>query len=219
MAWLLPALLHSRAYAFQNPARFVEDAADSGGGSQRFFTGSRADAYTCKVCHAPEQAAHVDVIGLPLRGYVPGMTYAFSVDWPDDLKAVGLNPEITDESGLAAGELSVPPVAQLTAADLCSSGGQSGAGVFPMDKRSVAVVGECGQHQATLVWLVVTEAKAPARAPANARAEASHGSARARTFGQARGRKWTKLEEHGAALRPRATAAVTTLHRALYRVL
>jgi hypothetical protein len=152
--------LCARAQAFQSPARFLDDPVAKGGGGQRFFTGSPADGYTCKVCHTPGEPVHVDIIGFPVDGYVPGRSYPIVVDWPDDLKAVGLNAEFTDQSGAALGELFVPDVTQLTPADLCSVGKQSGAGVFPLPMRAVAMVGECGQHQTTLVWKAPVVAQA-----------------------------------------------------------
>jgi hypothetical protein len=144
--------LCGRAQAFQSPARFLDDPVEKGGGGQRFFTGSPADGYTCKVCHTPGEPVHVEIAGFPVDGYVPGRAYPIVLDWADDLKAVGLNAEFTDQSGVALGELTVPDVSQLTPNDLCSVGKQSGAGVFPMRMRAVVVVGECGQHQTTFVW-------------------------------------------------------------------
>lgn len=146
----------ARAAAFQNPARFLDEPAQKGGGGNRFFTGSPAEGYTCKVCHAPGAPVRVTVSGLPTDGYVPDQSYPITLDWPDDLKAVALNLEVTTAAGLVAGMLSVPPVRQLTAADVCSNGKLSGAGLLPIAGRSVVVVGECGQHQTTFVW------KAPA---------------------------------------------------------
>jgi hypothetical protein len=149
----------ARVQAFQNPARFTEDPVESGGGGKRFFTGSPADGYTCKVCHAPGKAVHIDITGLPFDGYVPGKTYPFVIDWPDDLEAVGLNAEFTDQAGAVAGELTAPPASQLMPQDLCSAGRISGALVIPFGSRSVLLLGECGQHQTTLLW------KAPTAAP------------------------------------------------------
>lgn len=153
----------SRVHAFQSPSRFLADAVEEGGSSgTRFFTGSPADGYTCKVCHTQGEPVHVSVSGIPVEGYVPGRTYPIVIDWQDDLKAVGLNAEITDSSGAALGQLVAPPATQLTAADLCSVGMLSGAVIAPVPPRSVAMLGECGQHQTTLAWT------APASGPPGA---------------------------------------------------
>ena len=156
LAVALALIGSSRAHAFQNPARFLDDPVEKGGGGQRFFTGSPADGYTCKVCHTKGEPVHVDVSGIPVDGFVPGKVYPILIDWADDLKAVGLNAEITDGAGHAAGELKVPMPAEVTPADLCSAGPMTGSGVFPLETRAVALVGECGQRQTTLLWTAPT---------------------------------------------------------------
>lgn len=153
------------AHAFQNPDNFVADALQAGGGG-RFFTGSPVDSYTCEVCHTPRQdtagksrkpieTATARVYGLPETGYLPGVTYRVTVDWPDDLLRVALTMELTDREGRALGVWSEPDPATLTIADRCAlmADTPTGVRVIPVaGERAVVSAIDCGQLQITMNW-------------------------------------------------------------------
>jgi hypothetical protein len=149
-AGLLASLPLSGAHAYQSPARFIDPAAEGGGGG-RFFTGSPTDSLTCDVCHGAESPAPLAILGLPSDGYLPGQTYPVIVDWDDALESVALNLEVTDSHGHSFGTLTAPPPEQLTAADLCASSGRPDL-VVGASERQLALVSECGGHQASLLW-------------------------------------------------------------------
>jgi hypothetical protein len=141
------------AHAYRNPERFGAGVIDGGGG-ERYFTGSRAEGYTCQVCHTVGEPVPVSV-SLPESGYIPGQVYRLTVDWPDDLDSVALNLEITDELGRALGDMVAPDPAQLGGSDLCLGARTPTSGVTIVattDGRRVATVAECGQHQASIDW-------------------------------------------------------------------
>jgi hypothetical protein len=161
---LLCTLAAGRARAYQDPQRFAAPI-DTGGGGGRFFTGSPADAYTCKVCHTLGKSIDLRIAGLPLTGYQPGRTYRMVVDWRDDLKSTGFEFEVTDGAGRALGQLSMPSKAELTEADLCqpSTVGLPDLIVLPVESssRTVASAVSCGGHQATVDWTAPTAVPAP----------------------------------------------------------
>ncbi len=165
LAGLVLGSLCARAHAYQNPTRFA-DPPELGGGGGKFFTGSPADGYTCKVCHSEGKPTHLTIQGLPVSGYVPGTTYRITVDWIDDLKSVALNFEITDNQGHTAGTLAMPGIDELGPGDLCQIGFPDVQVMTTMaDGRSIGVVGECGGHQATVDWT------APVAAPTGSAAD------------------------------------------------
>jgi hypothetical protein len=165
----LLGLAAPRAHAFQNPDAFAADPTQAGGGG-RYFTGGPLDAYTCDVCHRPEQTPLVRVLGLPPKGYLSGGLYRVTIDWPDDLARVALTMEMTDRTGRAVGTWSDPDPATLTPADLCTLATDS-----PIPTRAIEAPGprtiisaiDCGQHQITLNWTApsVINPLSPAQLP------------------------------------------------------
>lgn len=89
-----------------------------GGGGGRFFTGSPADGYTCRICHGGAAAPRVRVLGLPLAGYRPGVEYEVAVDWWDG-DALSAAVEVTDNEGLAAGTIRLPSDSRTLDAERC----------------------------------------------------------------------------------------------------
>lgn len=150
VAGLLASLPPARAVAYQSPERFIEPAAEGGGGG-RFFTGSPTDSLTCDVCHGAGAPAPLEILGLPPGGYVPGTIYPVIVDWDDALESVALNLEVTDSRGHSFGTLTAPEAERLTAADLCASTGRPDV-IVGTNERHLALVTECGGHQASLLW-------------------------------------------------------------------
>lgn len=146
------ALVPERAHAFSSSVSFGLTPEESGGGG-RYFTGSPADGYTCTVCHEGGQAPKVRVLGLPLSGYHPGLAYEVTVDWPDTLPHVALNVEITDQGGIGAGTLYVPPENELIDPERCE-GTPFGAGqVMPILNRTLITMESCGAKQLRFLWV------------------------------------------------------------------
>jgi hypothetical protein len=159
-AALLAALQCTRAHAYQDPMRFAAPI-DSGGGGGRFFTGSPADAYTCKVCHTGGKAVHLQIAGLPVEGYTPGKIYRISISWPPGLKNVGTDFEITDGAGHPFGTLSMPTRDDLGTVDLCMQveGGLPDTIVLPpleSSQRLIAAAVSCGGGRSTVDWTAPT---------------------------------------------------------------
>lgn len=153
LAALIASLLCARAHAYQDPMRFAAPI-DSGGGGGRFFTGSPADAYTCKVCHTGGNPVHLQIAGLPIEGYTPGKAYRISVTWPPGLENVGADFEITDGAGRPFGVLMMPARDDLGMADQCMQSGLPDTFVLPVEasQRMVAAAVSCGGGRATVDW-------------------------------------------------------------------
>lgn len=122
-AWLVGCLLGSSltasaAQAFSEPLLYQDDPINGGGGG-RFFTGSPLDGYSCAVCHQGAAPPNVTLSGLP-KSFEPGMTYDIVLSWTTPTAPHGLNLEIVDVDGRAAGELALPKTADLTADDRCT---------------------------------------------------------------------------------------------------
>ena len=112
------SLTVSAAHAFSEPLLYQDDAINGGGGG-RFFTGSPLDAYSCAVCHQGAAPPNVTLSGLP-KSFEPGMTYDIVLSWTTPTAPHGLNLEIVDVDGRAAGELALPATADLTPGDRCT---------------------------------------------------------------------------------------------------
>jgi hypothetical protein len=143
----------SPAHAYRNKDRF-SDPVDDGGGGQKYFTGSRAEGYTCQVCHTAGQPVSLQIQGLPSDGYIPGARYRITLDWPDDLPSVAVNLEMTDLTDRAFGELTAADPATLSPSDLCTGTDHPDASqvVVASETRRVLLIGECGQAQSTFDW-------------------------------------------------------------------
>jgi hypothetical protein len=145
------AFAPATAHAFSDTLTFGK-VADEGGGGGRYFTGSPADGYTCKVCHLHGTAPTLNILGLPLSGWVPNKAYEITLDWPDQLEHVALAVEITDDVGIGIGTLRVPPMGELQDSEKCM-GTPIGAGqVVPLINRTVVTMPDCGAHQLRFLW-------------------------------------------------------------------
>lgn len=164
-----------RAYSsFADYMRPIEE----GGGGGRLFTGTPADAYGCEVCHRGAQAAPLDVLGLPLTGYVPGQAYEVLLQWPATTPHVALMAEFTDTQGKPVGVTALASYAtwgtgelcedgEFPAADVCRPGDPSGccrdlepsrdACSFP-GERTVLWLLDCGSRSARVVWTAPVDA-------------------------------------------------------------
>lgn len=90
----------------------------AGGGGGRFYTGSPADGYTCRICHEGGDAPEVRVQGLPLDGYKPGAEYEITVDWWDG-DTLSTAVELTDAEGRPAGSMRLPPENSVETPERC----------------------------------------------------------------------------------------------------
>lgn len=109
--------LPQAAQAYSDFKQFAYPS-NGGGGGGRFYTGSPADGYTCRICHEGGAAPEVRVHGLPLDGYKPGVEYEFTVDWWDG-DALSSAIELTDSEGRPAGSVRLPPDSSVENPERC----------------------------------------------------------------------------------------------------
>jgi hypothetical protein len=153
-AALLLGLGASHARAFSDPTFFGESTLRAGGDG-RYFTGSPADGYTCKVCHDGGTEAPLHVTGLPLEAYRLGASYEIVVDWPDSFEKFSLALELTDARGQPAGSVRLPPQSELQTAELCEPAGDlTPAASLAMTKsgRNIVQMPDCGAKRVRLLW-------------------------------------------------------------------
>jgi hypothetical protein len=113
----LGAALPQAAHAYSDFKQFAYPS-NGGGGGGRFYTGSPADGYTCRICHEGGPAPEVRVHGLPLDGYKPGVEYEITVDWWDG-DALSTAIELTDSEGRPAGSVRLPPESSVETPERC----------------------------------------------------------------------------------------------------
>jgi hypothetical protein len=93
-----------RSHAFSNPEQFA-NATELGGGGGRFFTASPADGYGCNVCHRGGAAPVVQVSGLPIDGYQPGVPYTIEISWTNPKLSHALQLELLGQDGSVPGQV------------------------------------------------------------------------------------------------------------------
>jgi hypothetical protein len=143
------------AHAFSDPASFQLSPVAAGGGG-RFFTGSPADGYTCKVCHEGADAPSATVLGLPLSGYRPGVSYELTVQWPEQQKKIALALELTDSRGRSAGSVRLPPQNEIEAPEFCDPESDQilAAQLSELpDTRQIISVPDCGSKRVRFLWI------------------------------------------------------------------
>jgi hypothetical protein len=153
-AALLLGLATPRVQAFSDPNAFALSTPRAGGDG-RYFTGSPADGYTCKVCHAGGTEPRLLVTGLPVDAYRPGASYEIVVDWPDSFEKFSLALELTDLVGQAAGSLRLPPQAELEPPELCEPVGDrtpAASLAATASGRSIVQLPDCGAKRVRLLW-------------------------------------------------------------------
>ncbi|HEY2732673.1 MAG TPA: hypothetical protein VGI70_01745 [Polyangiales bacterium] len=142
------------AFAFSDPSSFALPAAAAGGGG-RFFTGSPADGYTCKVCHSGGPATELRVTGLPDAGYVPTAQYEITLDWPVEVDKFSAAVELTDLDGRPAGSVRLPPLDEMLAPEFCEPASDLVPAASLNDApngRQVITVPDCGARQLRFLW-------------------------------------------------------------------
>jgi hypothetical protein len=152
LGWLLS--LPAPASAFSDPLKFGLISI-AGGGGGRYFTGSPADGYTCKVCHEGGAEPKLTVLGLPLVGYHPGLRYEVTLSWPATVEKFSAAVEITDSHGKPAGSVRLPPDDEVEAAEYCEPAevGILAASISDAPNgRRVISLPDCGSRRLRFLW-------------------------------------------------------------------
>jgi hypothetical protein len=150
------------ALAFSDSVSFSLPPTAAGGGN-RYFTGSPADGYTCKVCHSGGPAPALRVLGLPPMGYGAGVSYEIVVDWSDTIDKFSAAFEFTDAEGNVAGSVRLPPDDELLPAEFCepSSAGVPAASLADAPNgRQVVSLPDCGAKQMRVLWTAPKDGRA-----------------------------------------------------------
>ncbi len=153
------------ARAFSDPLTFTDDVGLGGGGG-RYFTGSPADGYGCDVCHRGAPSPPLEILGLPLGGYRPGGAYEVRIEWPRSLEHIALALEITDDAGLAAGSLALPPLEELADPERCLpvEDGVAAGDLDPLEGgRTILHVSDCGAQRVRFLWTAPVESRGALR--------------------------------------------------------
>jgi hypothetical protein len=96
-----------RSRAFSDPDYFAKPT-EQGGGGGRYFTASVFDGYGCSVCHRGAAEPKVQVSGLPVDGYQPGVTYEVELSWENPALSHALQLEIVGRDGTVPGQVVLP---------------------------------------------------------------------------------------------------------------
>ena len=141
------------ALAFSDPPTFDKPPLAAGGGG-RHFTGSPADGYTCKVCHSGGVEPQLTITGLPIAGYRPGARYEVVVSWRSEFDHMSLALELTDAKGKRAGEVQLPPEAEILPPEFCepAADGVLATVLTQTDERQVLNLPECGAKRVRFLW-------------------------------------------------------------------
>jgi hypothetical protein len=169
---VLLAMSAAPVSAYSSFADYVRPIEEGGGGGH-MFSGTPADGHSCDVCHRGAQPAPLEVLGLPLAGYVPGQTYELRFQWPATTPHVAIMAEFTDAAGAPAGITALAPYAtwqasekceegDFPAADVCRVGGMGSGCCRDLDptpddcrfpgERSVFWMLDCGSKSARVMW-------------------------------------------------------------------
>ena len=140
--------------AFSDPASFGLAPLAAGGGG-RYFTGSPADGYTCKVCHSGGAEPKLSVLGLPLSGYRPSARYEVSVTWPAEVEKFAAALELTDSQGAVAGTLQLPPDDEIQLVEFCEPASDAVPAASLIETstgRQVINLPDCGAKRIRMLW-------------------------------------------------------------------
>lgn len=140
----------SVAYAHSDPELFGADVAEGGSGG-RYFTDSRADGFSCAVCHGAREARDVEVFGWP-DTFVPGARHEVRLAWPADAAPHALQLEVATADGSHAQvELLDSPGAR------CPEGGESATYVTDLGARRVVGLRACGASEVAFAFVFPTD--------------------------------------------------------------
>lgn len=155
--WVLAILLApATALAYSDPAMFGETI-DEGGGAGRYFTGSRAEGYSCSVCHSggKEPSFIVDPLPDVLQA---GTKYSLVIHWPDPGSPQALQLELVTPSG-AHPTVTIPAAAMLPAESRCEGASAGIPAVYSVDvgRRRIIGVEDCGASRVEISFIATGE--------------------------------------------------------------
>jgi hypothetical protein len=143
--WIAIALTPVTAHAYSDPAMFG-DPVEEGGGGGRYFTGSRAEKYSCSVCHQGGEAPRFVIDPLPAV-LEEGTRYSLVIHWSDPESPQGLQLELATATG-ADPAVTIPAPAALPATSRCEGSATGLPAIYSVDigigSRRVVGVEDCG---------------------------------------------------------------------------
>jgi hypothetical protein len=139
---ILIAIAPTTAFAYSDPATFG-DPIEEGGGAGRYFTGSRAEGYSCSVCHHDGKVPRFVVDPLPDQ-LQQGTKYTLVIHWADPESPQALQLELVSNG--AHPSVTIPAAAALPATSRCESLPTGLPAVYSVDlgQRRVIGVEDCG---------------------------------------------------------------------------
>lgn len=145
-------LLVVAVLGYSSPNSYPQPVIPEGGGGGRWFTGSPADGFDCSVCHAGGEPLALDIIGLPVEGWIPGQSYDVAIGWADPTAHVALLAEFARADGAGIGEVALSPEDLLLPEERCG-GGFRAAKLFALDQdRQITSLGDCGAKLLRVQW-------------------------------------------------------------------
>lgn len=151
--WVIAVLLApAPAFAYSDPAMFGATVQEGGGGG-RYFTGSRAEKYSCSACHQGGEPPRFVVDPLPDELEVAGR-YTLVIHWSDPESPQALQVELATPTG-ADPSVSIPAAAALPASSRCEGSATGLPAVYAVDigNRRVVGVEDCGASRVELSFV------------------------------------------------------------------
>lgn len=142
----------SVALAYSDPAMFTGPVGEGGGGG-RYFTGSRAEKYSCSVCHHGGDAPRFVVDPLPEQLEAAGR-YTLVIHWDDPQSPQGLQLELATETG-ADPSVTIPAGMTLPATSRCEGSATGLPAVYATDVGNRRIVGveDCGASRVEVSFI------------------------------------------------------------------
>lgn len=152
------ALLVVALLGYSSPNSYAQPVIPEGGGGGRWFTGSPADGFDCSVCHAGGEPLELDIVGLPVEGWSPGLTYELRIGWVDPEAHVSLLAEFARADGSGVGQVALAPEDLLLPEERCG-GGPRAAKLHALDQdRQITSLGDCGAKLLRVQWTAPAQA-------------------------------------------------------------
>jgi hypothetical protein len=145
-------LLVVTLFGYSSPSSYAQPVLPEGGGGGRWFTGSPAEGFDCGVCHADGESIDLDIVGLPLEGWTPGLTYEVQIRWVDPEAHVSLLAEFARGDGTGIGQVALAPQDLLLPEEHCG-GGPRAAKLHALDPdRQITSFSDCGAQLMRMQW-------------------------------------------------------------------
>lgn len=131
------------AFAYSDPGNFADDAV-VGGGAGRYFTGARAEGYSCNVCHRGGPAPNFVIDPLP-DDLQSGTQYALVIHWADPQSPQALQLELANPNG-SHPTVNIPATASVPATSRCEQMANGSPAIYRIDVGARRIVGveDCG---------------------------------------------------------------------------